>query len=271
MRSLSRKSRRSPSPKDDGRGRTCVSSLTPADLLETWERAECATSARRALLLLEAAHPERAPAEFEQLRISERDALLLRLREELFGTQFRSITPCAACGQEVELTFQTGDLLPDTMPNANGKVFPFCAGGVSGTFRLPISGDWLVVRPDGADPEEVRDAIALRCLVSLEGGDDRATSETPSREALAAIGAAIAERDADAHTELAASCPSCGNTWNALFDIGSFLWCEIDAHCRRLLRHVHRLASVYGWSEQEILELSSQRRACYLALVDQHE
>jgi len=251
--------------------RPCVSPFTAADLLEAWERAECATPARRALLLLEAAHPEEVRAAFEQLRVSERDALLLRLRQDLFGTQLRSVTPCPACGQEVELTFQTSDLHPGGTPNANGDVFPFRTGRMSGTFRLPVSGDWLVVPPDLGDPEEVRDIIARRCLVSLEGGDDWAIGQTPPHEALAAIGAAIAECDADAHTELAASCPSCGNSWDALFDIGSFLWREIDADCRRLLRQVHRLASAYGWSEEEILGLSSQRRASYLALVEQYE
>ncbi|HWM24569.1 MAG TPA: hypothetical protein VNP98_07075 [Chthoniobacterales bacterium] len=248
-----------------------MSSLTPSNLLETWEKAESATPATRVLLLLEAAHPERTRAEFEQLRVSARDTLLLGLREELFGTQLRSLTPCPVCGREVELAFETRDLWPATPPNGHGEIFPFRTGSVSGTFRLPISGDWLAVPPDCAAPEEVRDAIALRCLVSLEGGDDRPPSQTLPREALTAIGAAIAERDADAHTELTASCPSCGHLWNALFDIGSFLWREIDAYCQRLLRYVHQLASAYGWSEQEILGLSAQRRETYLALVEQHE
>jgi hypothetical protein len=248
-----------------------VSSITPANLLETWERAECATPARRVLLLLEAAHPERARAEFEQLRVSARDALLLELREELFGTRLRSVTPCPACGRGVELAFRTRDLWPGAPPNGHAEIFPFRAGSVSGTFRLPISGDWLSLASDCAAPEEVRNALALRCLVSLEREDGRPPGETPPREALTAIGAAIAERDTDAHTELAASCPSCGHGWNALFDIGSFLWREIDAYCQRLLRHVHELASAYGWSEQEILGLSAQRRESYLALVEQHE
>ena len=246
-----------------------MSSLTPANLLEAWECAGSAAPARRALLLLEAAHPERARAEIEQLRASARDALLLDLREHLFGSKLRSVTPCPRCRQEVELAFETRDVRPDSAPSGHGGTFPFRAGAMAGTFRLPVSGDWLAVPPECADADAVRDVIALRCLISLECEDDRAGG-TPPREALAAIGAAIAERDTDAHTELAASCPSCGHQWIALFDIGSFLWREIDAHCRRLLRQVHRLASAYGWAEREILGLSAQRRECYLALVE-HE
>jgi hypothetical protein len=247
-----------------------VSSLTPAALLETWERAGSATAAGRALLLLEAAYPERARADLEQLPVSARDALLLELREQLFGAKLRSVTPCPRCRQEVELAFETRDVRPEIAPNGHGGTFAFRAGAVAGTFRLPVSGDWLAVPPECADAEAVRDAIAMRCLISLEREDDRVSGVTPPREALAAIGAAIAERDTDAHTELGASCPSCGHQWNALFDIGSFLWREIDAHCKRLLRQVHRLASAYGWAEREILGLSARRRECYLALVE-HE
>ena len=59
--------------------------------------------------------------------------------------------------------------------------------------------------------DAVRDAIALRCLISLERENDRAGG-TPPREALAAIGAAIAERDTDAHTELAAPARAAGTS-----------------------------------------------------------
>ena len=41
-------------------------------------------------------------AELEQLRASARDALLLELREHLFGAKLRKRTPCPRCRQEVE-------------------------------------------------------------------------------------------------------------------------------------------------------------------------
>ena len=45
------------------------------------------------------------------------------------------------------------------------------------------------------------------------------------------------------------------------------LWAEISARAQHLLREVHLLASAYGWSEQQILELSPTRRASYLRMV----
>ena len=63
---------------------------------------------------------------------------------------------------------------------------------------------------------------------------------------------------ADIH--LALNCPSCEHKWEAPFDIVAFLWREISAAARRLLREVHTLASAYGWTETEILALSPARR-----------
>ena len=52
-----------------------------------------------------------------------------------------------------------------------------------------------------------------------------------------------------------------------LFDILSFFWGEIQICARRLLREVHALASAYGWTESEILSLSTTRRHAYLEMV----
>lgn len=50
------------------------------------------------------------------------------------------------------------------------------------------------------------------------------------------------------------------------FDIGAYLWEEVDAWADRTLRDVHLLAASYGWSERDILDLSPARRGRYLEL-----
>jgi hypothetical protein len=78
----------------------------------------------------------------------------------------------------------------------------------------------------------------------------------------------IAEAD-QAEVRIGLTCPECEHQWNEVFDIVSFFWTEIDAWARQLLREVHVLASVYGWSEREILALSPTRRQIYLAMAEQ--
>lgn len=54
----------------------------------------------------------------------------------------------------------------------------------------------------------------------------------------------------------------------AQLDTAALLWDEISIRAGALLQEVHRLASSYGWSEEQILALSATRRAHYLALVE---
>ena len=75
--------------------------------------------------------------------------------------------------------------------------------------------------------------------------------------------------DADPCLDLALDlvCPGCDHAWSAAFDVGGFLWEEIDVRARRLLDEVHALARSYSWSERQILELSETRRRAYLERV----
>jgi hypothetical protein len=49
--------------------------------------------------------------------------------------------------------------------------------------------------------------------------------------------------------------------------MAAFLWAEIEARARRLLREVHILATAYGWTEAEVLSLGENRRARYVERV----
>src|SRR5262249_55645931 len=60
--------------------------------------------------------------------------------------------------------------------------------------------------------------------------------------------------------------PACGHGWQADLDVGAFVLAEVDAHAARLLGEVHGLAHAYGWSEADILALSTARRRRYLEL-----
>jgi hypothetical protein len=77
----------------------------------------------------------------------------------------------------------------------------------------------------------------------------------------------MAELDPMARIELQLTCPACEHQWGELFDIASYLWTELKDHAIRLLHDTHTLARAYGWSEAEILSMTSRRRQVYLDLV----
>ena len=79
----------------------------------------------------------------------------------------------------------------------------------------------------------------------------------------------MADADPQADVQLAMTCPTCGQTRKAAFDIASFFWSEIERWSLRMFREVHTLATAYGWREKEILGMSAWRRQVYLQLVGQ--
>jgi hypothetical protein len=96
--------------------------------------------------------------------------------------------------------------------------------------------------------------------------DEIAVEHLPAHVREAVVGR-IAEHDPQADTQLSLTCPGCDHRWQALFDIVSFFWSELEALAIRVLREVHLLASAYGWREEDILAMSPPRRQLYLGMV----
>ena len=129
------------------------------------------------------------------------------------------------------------------------------------SFRLPTSRD-LARAAGETDPQSATLRLLEACRLSLEDAE----GEALSLDDLETVGEKMAAADPLAETRLSLVCPNCGNQWEDTVDIAAFLWADIDARARRLLREVHTLGSAYGWTEREILSLSDRRRAVYLEM-----
>ena len=107
-------------------------------------------------------------------------------------------------------------------------------------------------------------------LIAADGGQVLLTAVAADAlpdDVASAIAAAMAEADPQAKIDLALDCPACGHAWTNLLDIAGFLWREVDAWARRTLLDIHTLARAYGWSEAQILALTTGRRDLYLAML----
>lgn len=236
-----------------------------SSLLSIWEQGRRQLPVQRGLLLLVAACPHDAPETLATMSIGQRDTLLLRLRDLLFGPQLASVADCPQCGERLELSFAVSDIAVD----AESSLAPeqgVKTGDYEVRFRLPNSLDLLVLaEQDGAwDP---RQSLLERCVVGMmRDGQECALGDAPS-EVLNAVVQRMAEVDAQADVQLQLTCPACTHTWLAAFDILSYLWSEIDAWAHRILQEVHVLASAYNWREADILALSPWRRQYYLSMI----
>ncbi|MEO5558126.1 MAG: hypothetical protein ABIO49_00450 [Dokdonella sp.] len=230
-------------------------------LLDMWERGLDLASPQRSLALLALAHPNAPRDELTALSLGQCDALLLCLRERLFGARLDFVASCPACASVVESTLDVAGLQLD-LPSPSLQTLRMDERSI--TFRVPTLGD-LISLP--GNPVEARRVLVSRCLASAAPDSDAAqTTNVLSAQAIDAISTAMRAADPTAMADLALACPACGEHWQVGLDIATFLWREIDSWARRTLRDVHALARAYAWSERDVLALSPTRRQMYLEL-----
>jgi len=248
-----------------------VRSLSAGELLTVWEHGLASSGIRRAVMLLAAAFPEHSVDQIVSFSIGTRNICLLQLRESLFGPRLASLVTCPQCGERLELELQHSDFGIDAAPVETlvGHE-PFCCriDGYEIRFRLPDSRDLLEITDQAiADVEAARRQLLERCLLSISRRGESLRPEDLGPERSHAVAAAMEQADATANLQVEMACPVCRHGWQAPFDVITFLWTEIDAWAKRLLREVHVLARAYGWRETDILGFSSLRRQAYLELL----
>ena len=243
--------------------------LTASELLDVWERGLRQPAAWRPIALLEPLYAGSTVDELARLPVGQRDARLFDLRRSTFGRQLAAVTDCPACGQRLDLEFDVEDIRPSAPASEDRPPMAITVrqDGWEVTARLPDTSDLAAAAATG-HPAAARRTLLRRCLSSVRTaeGEEAAWEKLPE-SVLEAVGRRITEADPQADVQLALSCPQCGHAWNAPFDIGAFVWAELQGSARRLLGDVHELAWAYGWSEADILNMSPERRSAYLELI----
>lgn len=231
-------------------------------LLDLWEEGHVAPPIERAMSLLVAASPDATRESVEELSIGRRDAKLLQLREQVFGSELAMTTACPSCGQTLEMVVSTSALMTPTLTEGSGQQFELDEYAVS--FRLPNTKD--LVACVGLGVAQSRDALLSRCICDASRRGQPVSPEKLPDSVLNEIEDRIAAMDSQADVVLDFDCPECRQEWKQRFDIVSFFWTEIDAWARRILLEVNVLARAFGWSESDILAMSPARRQIYVAM-----
>ncbi len=242
--------------------------LSPDVLLAVWERSHHRHPIERALAVLDAAWPDVEAGDWARASIGQRDCGLLGVRESVFGTELVTTTPCPRCAERLESTFRTSDIrvrapaAPVARPPRQLHVQDYVI-----EYRLPTSEDLLEIATGGLDTETATRALLRRCVVSVRHADRAADPITLPPPILAQLGDQMSVEDPEAEIRLRLTCPSCGHEWRISFDIVSYFWSELEEWAHRILVDIHTLAGAYGWTEHQILALSSVRRQLYVDMV----
>lgn len=232
-------------------------------MLNIWEQGLHQPLLRRAVILLTAAFPEMPPDSLLELSIGQRDALLLRLREMLFGPHLVNTVRCPQCGEQLEWESRVADFFVQT---DLAESFELRDADYLLRFRLPNSLD-IAAAVNTGNAEAAQQMIFTRCVLHAEQQGEACAAEDLPEAVFQKLAERIEEADPMAEIRLQLDCPSCSYSWEAIFDIGLFLWAEINDWAERMLQAVHNLAAGYGWSEREILALSPVRRQLYLGML----
>ena len=254
-------------------------SLSAGDLLHIWEWGQGRSPVAQALLMLSVAYPEMPAEQLAALPIGQRDARLLRLRSQTFGSRLEATARCPVCGEALAYGLAVEELVGDGS-NACGdasrtatlshrgeggegeREYEWRQGSYRVSFRLVTSADFLAI--GGQSEEGARAVLLQRCLRAVWKGEAAIAPEDLPDEVVQGVGEQMAQRDPQAEIVLNLSCLNCEHQWTVLFDIVSFFWREIATAAQRLLQEVHVLASTYSWRESEILAMSPLRRQAYL-------
>lgn len=215
------------------------------------QRVTAVLSAALAELGGAAVHPDAVRA----LSVADRQFLMRRLAVELGMEESWIAATCPECGAAFDLPVRHGEL----PAKPAGEGYPFATVETSlgpVRFRVPDGADQEAVAGI-PDPREARRALAARCAEDLVGE----LSEDDLDRAEAALEAVAPE----VVTRAQAACPDCGRPAEVVLDP----YVCLGAAGGGLFLDVHTLASVYHWSEREILAMPRERRRLYLSLVDQ--
>lgn len=247
----------------------------------------CAAAAVTALLgrcLLRVGAIEPAGEQLaRELLVRDRDFLMLKLREAIFGPRVDAVLRCRACSKPMDVNFSLADVEVESRPLAaryfGARLSP--AGGFRDgagverrevEFRLPTGADQEAAAAAFREGESSAREQLLARLVRPPAGADESGPSFVARlpeAARAEIEEQMARLAPATEIELDGACPECGEPFETTFDLTGFFAAEMRNNLRTLERSVHLLAFHYHWSEGEILSLTRRKRQRYLELVEE--
>lgn len=167
---------------------------------------------------------------------------------------------CTSCEAGLDVR-----LRPSELPwKPAGESFPFVDVDTSQgslRFRVPTGADQEAVAAIEDETEAVRTLVGR--LIVLEKRDS--ASPDFSAADIEAIESAIEAVAPELVVRVPTQCPECGT--QTLLQVDPYAC--LHAGPQSLLREIHQLASMYHWSEKEILDLPRERRRRYLALLEE--
>ncbi|GAA1954653.1 hypothetical protein [Microbacterium deminutum] len=191
------------------------------------------------------------------LPVGDVDLLVLWQRREHLGDTMVAEGRCARCHEPVDVRFSLAAYAAHHRPRASRRAeavgdgwFALRAGGA--TFRLPTARDVLSIDPSA----DGRGALLARCV----------REQVPAATARA-VESAMARLAPTMRTAVTGVCPECGAGFELEVDARELCMAELRREAVTVYDDVNLIATAYGWSQDDILDLPSARRRRYAATI----
>jgi hypothetical protein len=213
------------------------------------------------------------PEIIRDLSVSDRDFLVLKLRELTFGSKIECVLTCPKdkCGKKMNVNFDTNVLVPEES-ELTSPYFTLETGNSTIEFRLPNGGDQeSIVDLSVKDPSLAGTAIFRRCIRSINGKHPSKTEiDNLSKKSKDAVMKRMVQVDLFTDLNMRVVCPECENEFLAPLDIQDFFLTELNLNSDVFYLEIHYLAYYYHWAEENILALPRWKRKKYVEfLIDE--
>src|SRR5687767_11210598 len=132
-----------------------MASLSAQDILRIWEAGTAEDPLGRALTILTQASPGTSRESLAALPVGRRDARLIAIREETFGSLLEGDGACPRCAERVEFRLPVPEMRAQLGPGDEAVEGEMSFAEWSVRYRLPTSDD-LAYAAAGRSPEEAR-------------------------------------------------------------------------------------------------------------------
>lgn len=236
------------------------------EILAVWERSRGKPLIEKAMDLLCASGYTGDKEDPAGLPIGERDARLFRLREYMFGPHLYNVADCPVCHERVEWAMNTRELLPPSPEKKSSAIHALVVDDFHIRFRLPNSYDLIRASTDASYRSDARKLFSDFIIEADKNHEHHDPGKLPDYLYLQ-LDQRMAEEDPQADIRVLLNCAACKHEWEMRFDIITYLWIEIDNWAKHVLHEVALLASAFGWSESDILEMTPRRRQLYIEMI----
>lgn len=233
---------------------------------EEWSVREASTKAAVDLLTRLVEWPAGLVMQADVLAAPDRDALLASIYADTYGNTVESTGLCSECSSRYDIRFSLDDLKASVERIAARSQVESDSDGTFRTasgvrFRLATARDEIEV--SRMPQEEAARALASRCLVDTPVG-----TCTSNEELLAEVDSALEEVAPMLSVDVSARCPECSAPQQIRFDMQFYLLRALEQERIRLGREIHRIASTYQWSLDDILSLERSERRRLVQLIE---